>query len=171
MGRTSYCFKCEKIKEPRTHHCKICGTCILRMDHHCPWVGNCVGLYNHKYFIQFLFCSSIGLLIIFFTVSVDFFMGQPIAGSLGEIQQLLVYCSCIVSGLLGLAIGFLFCTQMYGLIKNVTTIESFTEFMMEREPFRKETFSDNFGEIMGKSSWLWPSSSFSLSKSKPYTSL
>lgn len=64
-------------------------------------------------------------------------MGQPIVSTLGEIQQLLVYSSCIASGMVGFAIGFLFSTQIYGLVKNVTTIESFTEFMMEREPFRK----------------------------------
>jgi uncharacterized membrane protein YagU involved in acid resistance len=58
---------------------------------------------------------------------------------------------------------------MYGLVKNVTTIESFTEFMMEREPFRKDTFSENLSEIMGKTNWFIPSSSFSTSK--PYASI
>ena len=94
----------------------------------------------HSVFVLFISSFDLiqtGLLTIFFTVGVDFFMGQPVIGKLGEIQQLLVYSSCIASGMLGLAIGFLFCTQIYGLAKNVTTIESFTEFMMEREPFRK----------------------------------
>mmetsp|Transcript_18585 Transcript_18585/g.28542 ORF Transcript_18585/g.28542 Transcript_18585/m.28542 type:complete len:206 (+) Transcript_18585:637-1254(+) len=55
-----YCKKCKKIKPPRTHHCSICGRCILRMDHHCPWVGNCVGFNNHKFFLQFLISTFVG---------------------------------------------------------------------------------------------------------------
>ena len=29
------CKKCFKPKPPRTHHCSICNTCVLKMDHHC----------------------------------------------------------------------------------------------------------------------------------------
>ncbi|XP_052804832.1 palmitoyltransferase ZDHHC16-like [Mya arenaria] len=50
----SVCKKCISPKPPRTHHCTICGKCILKMDHHCPWLNNCVGHNNHRYF--FLFC-------------------------------------------------------------------------------------------------------------------
>ncbi|XP_052229147.1 palmitoyltransferase ZDHHC16A-like isoform X2 [Dreissena polymorpha] len=50
----SVCKKCISPKPPRTHHCTICGKCILKMDHHCPWLNNCVGHRNHRYF--FLFC-------------------------------------------------------------------------------------------------------------------
>ncbi|KAL4231827.1 Palmitoyltransferase zdhhc16 [Mactra antiquata] len=50
----SICKKCISPKPPRTHHCTICGKCILKMDHHCPWLNNCVGHNNHRYF--FLFC-------------------------------------------------------------------------------------------------------------------
>ena len=59
LNETSYCFRCEVVKEPRTHHCSICNKCILRMDHHCPWTGNCVGKQNHKYFILFLLYATV----------------------------------------------------------------------------------------------------------------
>jgi len=32
------CSKCEAVKPPGAHHCRICGRCIKKMDHHCPWL-------------------------------------------------------------------------------------------------------------------------------------
>lgn len=49
-----YCDKCRIIKPDRTHHCSVCGECILKMDHHCPWINNCVNFNNYKCFILFL---------------------------------------------------------------------------------------------------------------------
>ena len=43
-----YCHRCSHVKPYRAHHCRHCGTCVLKMDHHCPWVGGCVGARNHK---------------------------------------------------------------------------------------------------------------------------
>lgn len=57
-----YCFTCDHTKKPRTRHCKRCKRCVRRFDHHCPWTGNCVGLFNFKYFLQFLFYSCFTLL-------------------------------------------------------------------------------------------------------------
>lgn len=63
-----YCFKCNVVRPPRSHHCSICDACVMRMDHHCPWVGNCVGLYNHKLFWNFLFNALTGCLIVSITM-------------------------------------------------------------------------------------------------------
>ena len=49
-----YCDKCQAIKPDRSHHCSVCGSCILKMDHHCPWVNNCVAFNNYKFFMLFL---------------------------------------------------------------------------------------------------------------------
>jgi len=49
-----YCSYDEIVKPPRTHHCRICGTCVLMFDHHCPWIGQCVGARNRRFF--FIFC-------------------------------------------------------------------------------------------------------------------
>jgi palmitoyltransferase len=68
MGR--WCRKCEVLKPPRAHHCKICGRfvwlmlstsctdqtrCIPKMDHHCPWTNNCVSHFTFPHFVRFLF--------------------------------------------------------------------------------------------------------------------
>ncbi|XP_053548549.1 palmitoyltransferase ZDHHC16 isoform X1 [Bombina bombina] len=54
------CRKCIAPKPARTHHCSICGRCILKMDHHCPWLNNCVGHYNHRYFLSFCLFMTMG---------------------------------------------------------------------------------------------------------------
>mmetsp|Transcript_16754 Transcript_16754/g.30941 ORF Transcript_16754/g.30941 Transcript_16754/m.30941 type:complete len:180 (-) Transcript_16754:44-583(-) len=57
------------MRPERAHHCRHCGTCVLRMDHHCPLIGNCVGWRNHKNYLLlqwyqfwcclcFLFCPN-----------------------------------------------------------------------------------------------------------------
>lgn len=34
--RLRKCGKCKGPKPLRTHHCKVCRSCVLMMDHHCP---------------------------------------------------------------------------------------------------------------------------------------
>ncbi|KAL7412425.1 DHHC palmitoyltransferase-domain-containing protein [Mrakia frigida] len=53
-----WCGFCEIVKPERSHHCRMCGTCVLNMDHHCPWVGTCVGARNHKFFLVFVIYST-----------------------------------------------------------------------------------------------------------------
>ncbi|BES99368.1 DHHC palmitoyltransferase [Nesidiocoris tenuis] len=60
----SICRKCIVPKPPRTHHCSVCGTCILKMDHHCPWLNNCVGHYNHRYFFMYMVFIALSTLFI-----------------------------------------------------------------------------------------------------------
>ncbi|EPQ55934.1 zf-DHHC-domain-containing protein [Gloeophyllum trabeum ATCC 11539] len=57
-----YCYKEKFVKPLRAHHCRSCGTCILRFDHHCPWIGQCVGALNHRFF--YIFCEWAAVLCI-----------------------------------------------------------------------------------------------------------
>ena len=58
-----FCSRCDAFRRPRSYHCKKCGRCVDRRDHHCPWIGQCVGKNNFKFFLLFLFYTSIALLI------------------------------------------------------------------------------------------------------------
>ncbi|EIN05184.1 zf-DHHC-domain-containing protein [Punctularia strigosozonata HHB-11173 SS5] len=63
-----YCQRDGLIKPYRAHHCRLCGTCILRYDHHCPWIGQCVGAFNHKFFLVFLLWALLFCLWVFSTL-------------------------------------------------------------------------------------------------------
>lgn len=71
LTRQRFCRKCQALKPPRTHHCKVCkryklnrhlkvivltqARCIPKMDHHCPWTANCVSHFTFPHFMRFLF--------------------------------------------------------------------------------------------------------------------
>jgi len=55
------CSLCRHRRPPRAHHCRYCGSCVLKRDHHCLLVGRCVGLRNQRHFIVFVFWSIVAL--------------------------------------------------------------------------------------------------------------
>mmetsp|Transcript_18636 Transcript_18636/g.33635 ORF Transcript_18636/g.33635 Transcript_18636/m.33635 type:complete len:325 (+) Transcript_18636:108-1082(+) len=59
-GNRRFCKWCRVYKPDRTHHCRVCKSCVLRMDHHCPWIMNCVGYRNHKYFMLLVIYAWFG---------------------------------------------------------------------------------------------------------------
>ena len=55
------CSVCRHRRPPRAHHCRHCGSCVLKRDHHCLLVGRCVGLRNQRHFVVFVFWSVVAL--------------------------------------------------------------------------------------------------------------
>lgn len=51
------------IKPPRAHGSTSSGRVVHDFDHHCYWVGNDIGLYNYRFFLQFLFWLNISAAI------------------------------------------------------------------------------------------------------------
>ncbi|KAL5279035.1 ZDHHC24 family protein [Megaselia abdita] len=49
-----FCEKCESYAPPRSWHCIVCKTCILKRDHHSMFTACCIGHRNHRYFMVLL---------------------------------------------------------------------------------------------------------------------
>jgi hypothetical protein len=67
-GQRRICKWCDHFKPDRTHHCRVCKSCVIRMDHHCPWIVNCVGFRNHKYFFLLVFYALLNCIFIVLTM-------------------------------------------------------------------------------------------------------
>ncbi|OAX36920.1 zf-DHHC-domain-containing protein [Rhizopogon vinicolor AM-OR11-026] len=127
-----YCSKDKIVKPPRAHHCRACGTCVLKYDHHSPWIGHCVGALNHKFFVNFVQWAAILCLWIFATLlglNVKSQRKSP-APDINP-QQIVVMAN---SALFGIFCFLMFMTQVYLIMLNQTTVESLAfRSMEERE--------------------------------------
>ncbi|GIL74198.1 hypothetical protein Vretimale_1962 [Volvox reticuliferus] len=56
-----YCWPCRGPQTHGSHHCYICGRCVVDHDHHCPFIANCVGRANLRNFISFLGFTTIAM--------------------------------------------------------------------------------------------------------------
>ncbi|CAK79025.1 unnamed protein product (macronuclear) [Paramecium tetraurelia] len=152
----SYCFKCDNIKLPRTHHCKECNKCILRMDHHCPWVNNCVGLKNHRYFCQFNFYALLCMIQCTLFISYDLFVNDKLVlQELTKNQQFILTICDVTCFSLVLVMGFLLGFHIYHTAQNITTVEYHINEIKANNPFRKPRIIDNFKEVFGPEIKYW----------------
>ncbi|KIK41163.1 hypothetical protein CY34DRAFT_85926 [Suillus luteus UH-Slu-Lm8-n1] len=127
-----FCNKDKIIKPPRTHHCRACGTCVLKYDHHCPWVGHCVGAYNHKFFVNFVQWASILSFWMFATVLGLTIKSQSGSSAPAINPQHIVLLA--LTALFGLFCCLMFLTQVQLIMLNQTTVESLGfRTMQERE--------------------------------------
>lgn len=57
-----YCRNSSQPKPPRSHYDHVTKSLILNMDHYCPWMFNCIGYFNYRYFFNFLWFVTTGLM-------------------------------------------------------------------------------------------------------------
>ena len=129
-----YCFKCNYIRPPRSHHCSICDSCVMRMDHHCPWVGNCVGINNHKLFWNFLLHALMGNIIVASTMVQSIYHLTWIELSKDMNYQAVMFLSCALI----FSLGSLFGLHTFLIVTNQSTLEM--DALASTNPFsRKKT--------------------------------
>lgn len=132
VAQYRHCGKDKIIKPPRTHHCRACGTCVLKYDHHCPWVGHCVGAFNHKFFVNFVQWASILSFWMFATILGFNIKSQTRSPAPAINPQHIV--AVALTALFGLFCCLMFLTQVQLIMLNQTTVESLAfRSMQERE--------------------------------------
>lgn len=160
-GRVRFCRKCREFKPPRSHHCSICGKCVLKMDHHCIWVVNCVGNANYKAFLLFLFYTLVTCTYAFAALLpdvLDSFASSPKGGGMQDGNMAGPFLAAVLDIAFVLAVtGFII--MHFGLVRaNTTTIESFEKLTPGRRWMYDVGAQRNWEQVMGarRAWWLVP---------------
>lgn len=169
-GKFRFCKLCTSFKPDRSHHCNVCGKCILRMDHHCPWVNNCIGYSNYKFFMLLLIYLDLTLAFVLGTMMERFInVFKPMMSVsrflLEDMPVILSYVICVF--LLGALVMFTW-YHITLINRALTTIES-KEKLNSRDPsivrrweianikFNLDSTYLNFRHVMGSPlSWWLP---------------
>ena len=118
---------CNFYQPPRAHHCSVLNDCIERFDHYCPWVGTTIGKRNYRFYLVFVFSSSL-LCIYTFACSAylvkmradgeDTSVAEALRKEPGALFMMAYVFICFWF------VGGLSCFHIYLLSKNQTTYEN-----------------------------------------------
>ncbi|KAJ2807569.1 palmitoyltransferase for Vac8p, partial [Coemansia furcata] len=164
-GQPRFCLKCNGPKPDRTHHCSVCGSCVLKMDHHCPWLNNCVGFRTQKAFILFLIYGWLYCLLILLTSLIFFLREMADLSDDTEISINFIFL-LIMSCVFALALFIFAAYHVYLLLTNTTTIESYEKNNYRVEAGQRGTrakyvnlfdigYRQNFTQVFGSSWFMW----------------
>lgn len=121
-----HCDTCKIPRAPRSHHCAMCGECIIKSDHHCVWINGCTGYHNYRYFFGFLFWLLCGTIYSFSSCSYMLWFHDPVyhhaydkvAGETNQVFFIFVLTVAIAITML-LFVGF----GVYGMYYNLSALE------------------------------------------------
>mmetsp|Transcript_148082 Transcript_148082/g.258819 ORF Transcript_148082/g.258819 Transcript_148082/m.258819 type:complete len:315 (-) Transcript_148082:775-1719(-) len=54
-----WCQTCQILRPLRASHCPYCDNCVKRYDHHCPWTGTCIGERNYRFYVAFVYVTTV----------------------------------------------------------------------------------------------------------------
>jgi len=160
QGAIRYCEKCQAVKPDRSHHCSVCGSCILKMDHHCPWVNNCVAFNNYKFFMLFLgyaLVYTVYLALCNFKYFILFWT-DGLKGSGAGAGKFHVLFLFFVSVMFCISVSSLFWYHVYLVLSNRSTLEQFRAPYFATGPDENGWGlgkRNNFQEVFGDRPLLW----------------
>jgi len=140
-GERRHCKWCRKFKPDRCHHCRVCGTCILKMDHHCPWIYNCVGYRNYKFFFLTLFYGVILTHMILWTMSES--VERSLDDSVPFVQAFLTLFGVTLAASLSLILTLFWLFHLWLVYKGLSTIE-----MREKQDPKAVQADPTMGEML-----------------------
>ncbi|KAF9533080.1 DHHC palmitoyltransferase-domain-containing protein [Crepidotus variabilis] len=130
---SKWCRKCWAPKPERTHHCSLCGRCVLKMDHHCPWIGaKCIGHRTYPAFLHFL--VSVSLLSAYVSGvcghALWYSFNHPfVVNEVTPIHELVLM---FYGAVFALIVGSFACYHIYLISTNQTTLENISPFLLLR---------------------------------------
>lgn len=164
-GKSTICKKCNSPRPERTHHCHVCGVCVLRMDHHCPWINNCVGFRNYKQFLLLVvYCILAAVFALLTSLPemlecaaqlwriLDGTQQDHLTVKPGDVVAMLAFgiVALVFLSLLLPMVG----THVLLAIQNSTSIESHYDEDMSN-PFDLRSPVANLEQVFGECGWDW----------------
>jgi len=148
-----------KRKPDRTHHCRLCDSCIRRMDHHCPWIANCVGYYNYKYFFLMVFYGSSSCIIVTTTFWETVYVYAHDADMSPYFCFYVIVLYSLIT-LLGIVVTCFLIFHIYLMMNNMSTIEYCEKKRQGQSAYEGKSpwdagWSENVREVLGEQKWLW----------------
>ncbi|KAH7885434.1 DHHC palmitoyltransferase-domain-containing protein [Phlebopus sp. FC_14] len=134
LSPVKWCRKCWAPKPERTHHCSICGRCVLKMDHHCPWLGSkCVGHRTYPAFFHFITCITLLSSYIAIIAGSAFWWSFNNTGLVLDQTTPIHELFLTAAGMIfGVVVGSFTVYHMYLISTNQTTLESLSPFLLLR---------------------------------------